>query len=190
MENKFEEWAILDEVWKPIIGYEQYYSVSNRGRVMRTGKAARHGLGRGGGARLNRILKSHIDPKDGYVHIQLWVEGKPINKLVHCLVAEAFLGPVPDGFEVNHKHGIKTDNRDSEIEYLTHSENNLHSYRTGLKKPRVDQMVAVRRKPRKIILCGCGCGHSIETPDRKGRERSFVRGHNKKLIGGNVIGNN
>jgi predicted XRE-type DNA-binding protein len=52
---------------------------------------------------------------------------------VHKLVAEAFIGPRPDGCQVNHKNGIKTDNRVENLEYVTRSENMKHAHRLGLK---------------------------------------------------------
>lgn len=48
---------------------------------------------------------------------------------IHHLVAEAFISPRAPGFEVNHINGIKSDNRVSNLEWATHSENNLHRCR-------------------------------------------------------------
>jgi hypothetical protein len=47
-------------------------------------------------------------------------------------VAEAFLGPIPNGREVNHKNGVKTDNRAGNLEYMTRRENLQHAKRLGL----------------------------------------------------------
>lgn len=132
-EEKFDQWAILEEVWRPVVGYEAYYEVSNMGRVRRIGRAARHGKGHGGGVKVGRILKSFV-LKDGYSRTQLWVEGKPINCLIHCLVAEAFIGQRLPGMEVNHKNLNRLDNVVTNLEYVTHSENNLHSYRNSKRK--------------------------------------------------------
>lgn len=49
------------------------------------------------------------------------VEGK--TRTVHSLVAEAFLGPRPKGYDIDHISGDKTDNRLCNIEYVTHMEN-------------------------------------------------------------------
>ena len=166
------------EGWAPVIGFEGLYEVSRDGRVRRVGQAARTGRGRGGGARLGRVLRGGFS--GDYRSVQLWREGKQHSRLVHVLVAEAFIGPCPDGEEVNHKDGAKTNCAVENLEYLTHSENMRHAYRVGLRQVTIEQMVRARRKPRVQIACACGCGEQIETPDRKGRDRRFVTGHNMR----------
>ncbi|MGN0062859.1 MAG: HNH endonuclease signature motif containing protein [Nocardioides sp.] len=65
--------------------------------------------------------------KGGYLRVTLRVGGRQVGKLVHCLVAEAFLGPRPSGHEVNHIDGDKTNNHVGNLEYVTPSENVRHS---------------------------------------------------------------
>lgn len=50
---------------------------------------------------------------------------------IHRLVAESFLGPRPEGIQIHHVNGIKTDNRVKNLQYVTPSENVLASYRSG-----------------------------------------------------------
>lgn len=50
---------------------------------------------------------------------------------VHRLMADAFMGPRPENYQVNHKDGNKLNNRLENLEFCTASENSLHSYRTG-----------------------------------------------------------
>lgn len=120
-----------NEEWRPIPSYEGLYEVSSMGRIRRSGKAAKTGKGHGGGARIGRLLRQQRGP-DGYCRVQLWKNGKYQNCLTHRLVALAFFGPTPNGHEVNHKSGDKSDNSEFNLEYVTRSENNLHAYRHGL----------------------------------------------------------
>lgn len=120
--------------WRPIPDYEAQYEVSPAGDIRRCGRAARTGKGQGGGATIGRILKPSPVP-GGYRKVQLWRNGSYQSLLVHRIVAAAFLGPRPEGHEVNHKDGDKTNNRVGNLEYMTRSENNRHAYRTGLRTP-------------------------------------------------------
>lgn len=53
---------------------------------------------------------------------------------VHRVVYEAFVGPIPKGYDINHENGIKTDNRVENLTAVSRSENQLHAYRNGLNK--------------------------------------------------------
>ena len=113
----------MTEIWKSVIGFEGLYEVSNLSRVRRVGAA--HGAKRG------RVLKDQ--PNRGYRSVQLWKNDKPKTCLVHVLVAEAFIGPKPDGHEVNHDDGKKTNNIGTNLEWMTRSQNMKHAYATGLR---------------------------------------------------------
>lgn len=77
-----------------------------------------------------RIKKlSLFKHKKGYMYVHLCKNGHTCNKSVHRLVAEAFI-PNPDNKpEVNHKNGIRDDNRANNIEWCTHQENIIHSFK-------------------------------------------------------------
>lgn len=91
------------------------YTVSNTGRHVRVGRVT-----------LRRFLYG------SYYAIQYL--GRPVQ--VHRLVAFAFCNGYKPYLVVNHKNGIKTDNRASNLEWCTHSHNILHAHRTGLVKHR------------------------------------------------------
>lgn len=109
------------EQWRPVVGYEGYYAVSNFGRVRRTGFGRCKPSG--------HILSQKISR--GYFSVHLSVHQKKKSPAVHRLVAAAFIGKCPEGHCVNHKSGIKTDNRLENLEYVTPSENNYHAVRLG-----------------------------------------------------------
>ena len=73
------------------------------------------------------------------------IPNKQENARVHRLVTEAFLGKCPDGFVANHKDGDKTNNRITNLEYVTSSENNQHALDTGLRHTANMSEVVVKR---------------------------------------------
>ena len=82
--------------------------------------------------RKGRKLKPATD-KDGYLRITLTNNGKRKSYCVHRLVARTFLKEYDDKLQVNHKNGIKNDNRLENLEMVTLQENIKHSIETGLK---------------------------------------------------------
>lgn len=98
--------------WRDIPGYEGLYQVSNTGLIY--------------SLRLNKVL-SLKPQKSGYVPVQLRKDGRGKHTRIHCLVMLAFVGP--SELHVNHKNGIKTDNRLENLEYVTRSENLRHAVR-------------------------------------------------------------
>lgn len=75
------------------------------------------------------LLKPVADPK-GYLRVGVIYKGKWRNKLVHRLVAEAFLG-MSNGQQVAHWNGIKTDNRIENLRYVSQKENSADAIRLG-----------------------------------------------------------
>lgn len=79
-----------------------------------------------------RILKK-ISAKTGYHQVSIMVEGKPVKCYIHRLVSEVFIsGKSEIEKTVNHINGIKTDNKASNLEWLSQAKNNKHSIESGL----------------------------------------------------------
>lgn len=102
-----------EEIWKPVKGFENYYKVSNLGNVI--------------SVRRNMQLKKMHD-SDGYLLISLYKEQKIIKGKIHRLVAQHFIPNPENKKTVNHKNGNKNDNSVSNLEWMTPSENSIHSF--------------------------------------------------------------
>ena len=70
-----------------------------------------------------RFLVPYGTGRRGYLAVALRHDGKTIRALVHHLVAEAFIGPRPVGFDVCHNDGVLLHNQASNLRYATRSEN-------------------------------------------------------------------
>ncbi len=120
----------MQENWKDVVGYEGYYKVSDKGRVMTVAREFIKSNGR------KCLVKEQILSQGvvrGYKCVDLKVSGNRKTMRVHRLVSMAFIGE-PSKEMVNHKDGNKTNNILSNLEWATRSENELHAYYTGLKK--------------------------------------------------------
>ena len=135
----------MKEQWKQVPGFGRYL-VSNTGRVISTarGKA--------------KELKPQQDAI-GYLHYRLYPEdqrfgsygpgrgNKPKLYKAHRLVLETF-SPIEDTtLEVNHKSGDKHDNRITNLEWMTKSDNMRHSYETGLRVFQSLKTAKANRRP-------------------------------------------
>ncbi|MDE6210088.1 MAG: HNH endonuclease [Lachnospiraceae bacterium] len=110
------------EEWKDIVGYEGIYCVSNFGRVKRIGKYRNQVTE----WESNRLLKPAIK-NNGYLYVQLCKNNKTKSKMVHRLVAEAFLDNPDNKLTVNHIDGNRANNNVHNLEWATYMENNVHS---------------------------------------------------------------
>jgi len=101
------------------------YKVSNMGRVLSLTRFVPCGPPPGKRKVGGVLLSAFINKGNGYLQVVL-SDRKQTS--VHRLVAVAFCKGYADGMVVNHKNGVKTDNRASNLEWVTQSENHIHSY--------------------------------------------------------------
>ncbi len=114
----------MKEVWKDIKNTNSNYQVSNCGNVRSKYNKYTHKT------EINYKILKPFKNKKGYLMVDIKDLGKTIQ--VHKLVAEAFI-PNPDNKpQINHKSGVKTDNRVCNLEYCTCSENIQHAIKSGL----------------------------------------------------------
>lgn len=106
----------MREEWRPVVGFEGLYEVSDMGNVrsLRSGKII--------------ALCPHTG---GYLMIHLYVSGTRTPMTLHRAVAEAFLGPRPEGKQIRHLDGDRKNCSLSNLVYGTKLENEADKLRHG-----------------------------------------------------------
>lgn len=122
--NKKEE----IEEWRDVPGYEGLYKISNKGMLIRFEHWSTKG---------RYYPESHpykFKNYKGYIQTYLYKDGKRKTTTIHRLIAQAFIPNPENKDQINHKNGIKDDNRIENIEWCNQSENMRHAFDTGLKE--------------------------------------------------------
>jgi|SRR5579862_3266546 len=157
------------EIWKTT--EDGLYEVSNLGKMKLAIKRSNRQKG--------HLIKWQHN-KDGYCKTVLVdAHGKPKSLLLHRIVASLFLDSSSDGKTVNHKNGDKDDNRASNLEYLTVTENIRHSFKTGLHQVKLTSEM-LGEIP---ILKAQGC-----TDLEIGKKMGVARSHITRIRGGHRYG--
>jgi len=122
------------EEWRPVVGYEGLYAVSNLGRVKNvrppTTRPTRRADGTPSDIRGGRIRTLSPNQR-GYHTLLLSKDGVTRHHAVHTLVLEAFVGPRPEGYMCNHLDCDGTNNTLSNLSWVTAQENMTYMVSLG-----------------------------------------------------------
>jgi hypothetical protein len=103
--------SYIHEEWKPVVGFAQYV-VSNCGRIRHVDKIA---------------YRNPTPNTNGYLSLTVTREGKKHTRMIHTLVARAFLGERPFGYQINHIDANRQNNFATNLEYVTPAGNSQHA---------------------------------------------------------------
>ncbi len=126
---------IMKEIWKPILGYENLYNISNLGNAF--------------SIKNNRNIKPTKNSK-GYLMVGLCKNKKRKSCLVHRLVAKAFIDNPSNLPEINHKDENLSNNAASSLEWCTHKYN--MNYNNLSKRAKIKKELNELYKQEDIIL--------------------------------------
>ena len=117
----------MQEEWRKIPGFMDYYEVSNLGNLRSFSKKQKGAL-----MTPHQEFRGSLPlyPKTALRKI----DGRIVNRRIHILVMLAFRGPTPKGKVINHIDGNKMNNRLDNLEFITQGENLKHAYDHGLRE--------------------------------------------------------
>ena len=182
----------MNEIWKPIEGTNGKYEVSNTGKVRSLNY-------------MRRGLISEIKPwnNGGYRRVNLVIEGKKTNFLVHRIVAEAFIPNPENKSEVNHIDGNKNNNCVENLEWSTRNENISHAEITGLRDGSIIALLESNKRLRRpIIATNVNTGEKTYYPSIQAAQKAIgtrdinavlsgkqykAKGHTYKYADGEVM---
>ena len=131
---------IINEIWRPIKGYEGLYEVSNLGRVKSLGNNK---------TKKDKILRSGIDSQ-GYPNIGLSKKGNRKTYNIHRIVAEAFIPNPENKRDIDHINNIKDDNRVENLRWCSHRENcnnplSIENHKIAIQKRFPNRVIKTQR---------------------------------------------
>lgn len=134
----------MDETWRPVLGFEGIYEVSDRGRVRSVERVAVRSNGRPHTVRSK--MRSAKRLRKGHLAVTLVKDGQLYNRTVHRLVLESFVGLRPEGMMCRHLNGDPADNRLENLAWGTASENQQDALKHGV-NPNASKLSCPRGHP-------------------------------------------
>ena len=151
----------------PLKDFNEHYLISDKGNVI----SLRNG----------KTLRPATD-KDGYLIVTVSLKSKRKTMKVHRLVAMAFLDNPDNKPTVNHKNGIKDDNRIENLEWATHKEQKIHAINSGLCDMNIEVLAMCNKKHSlKIAFNGKNYNSVREASRETGYGRWYVKHHGEFL---------
>lgn len=142
----------MKEIWKDIKGYEGLYQVSNLGNVKSMDRFVAQN---NNGKMVNTLykgkqLKKHKNNK--YLNVHLSKNGIGEWKLIHRLVAEAFLEKENDKNIINHIDNNTTNNNIDNLEWTTYKGNMQHASKQGRMHCNIKNLKKAQESRKKAII--------------------------------------
>ena len=144
----------MEEIWRPIEGYEGLYEISSYGRVK---SLERYRSNNGGIQLLKERIMNPLD-YNGYKNVLLWKNGSKKKEYVHRLVAKAFI-PNPDNLkEVNHKDENPSNNMVENLEWCNH---------------RYNMNYGTLQQRRRVKMINNGCYLDMDSDEKKRYRKEY-----------------
>lgn len=134
------------EIWQEIRGYEGLYKVSSLGRVKSENRVAMRS--NGAPQTFSEKIIAQRDNSNGYYRVTLWKDDKQEHRLVHRLVAEAFVQNVDNKPVVDHIDFNRHNNKAENLRWCTQAENLGRSREVGRIKSNISEEMRRKQKER------------------------------------------
>ena len=162
----------MKEIWKDIPGYEEFYQASNLGGIRSKDRYIFLPQNKSEILKKGRILKTNKVAFD-YLQVTLYKDKKRRSLYVSNLIMLTFVGPKPEGYEVNHKNENKNDNSLENLEYITSKENNNY----GTRRQRMVAKNKSGKKSKAIKGTNLKTGEVIYFPSQSEAKRQGYGNH-------------
>lgn len=159
------------------------WEIDGDGRVWRVGM--RHGL-RAGGSEIIQVQRRRAEKLTnlGYLMVRAMLDGVRVVGLAHRLVWQHLHGDLQVGMVINHINGVKDDNRPSNLEVVTYSENTTHAHRVGLIDQRGQRNPAAKISDHDVTAIRLAYASDVVTMRQLAERYGVSTQHVSKLVRG------